>query len=93
VLLPGRVVFKGVAEMYRVPKVICRAHHIEYIVGSTVHINGESPRRHLRCPEEGCAVAAGKFCSRCRELIRTERRPEHDHGTHDGRAEAMIVAF
>jgi hypothetical protein len=72
--------------MSSVLNVSCRVHHVEYIVGSTINLNGESPRRHLVCPVEGCTAAEGKFCSQCRDLVRTERRPEHDRETHNGKA-------
>jgi hypothetical protein len=72
--------------MSSIPKVFCRVHQVEYIVGSTIYPTGEPPRRHLRCPIEGCTSAVGKYCPRCRDLIRTERRTEQDQDTHDGKA-------
>ena len=89
--LPGDVVrmggrIHGGLRMSSTPKVSCPVHHLEFIVGSTIYINGAPPRRHLRCPIEGCTAISGRYCGKCRDLIRTERQPEHDRDTHDGKA-------
>ena len=77
--------------MSDIPNVSCPVHDVEFIVGSTIYINGERPRQALCCPILDCTWLTGDYCSQCNELIRTERTPERDEDTHD--AKVIFAAY
>ncbi len=69
------------------PSIPCTIHGVDFTTGFTMYIEGQRPRRHLRCEVIECATRKGKHCARCYDfVVNTQRRPEHDRDTHDPRA-------